>query len=486
MLAALLSALIPGTGQLYAGKRRRGWILIGLSAAALLVAIGVYSRGKIFVAKLAVDPTMLVLFLIANAVGLSIRMFAVVDAYLAARRLGSERHPDTAFVTALGLAFLVFLTVIPHGWLGRRNLAAYDLITSISAVDENQAAPTSPAPTSEDQQRTDGEGVGPAATTSSSTTTTTLPKLWEGEERLGILLMGADSGPGRRGIRTDTLMVLSIDPETGYAAMFGVPRNMAQIPFPPGSPAAENFDCHCFPQIANEIYPYGLGHPELFPGGPNSGANAVKSSLGELLGIEIHYFVLANLQGFVGMVDALGGVTINVTRRVYDAEYPHEEGSTVVIDIPVGVHHMDGSTALAYARSRRTSDDYDRMGRQRCVVEALVDQADTLQLLSAFPSLVPIIIENVLTDVPIGQLPDLIELGAKVDTDQIVTVRLVPPDYISGRDSQRYPIPNLERIRSTVQTAISLPPAQAIAALNLQSLEAACPELEIETETGTG
>lgn len=495
LLAAFLSALIPGLGQWYNGKRRRAWIFFAVDIVAILVALVIYSRGKLFVAKLFLDPQILIVFLILNAVGLGFRVIAMVDAFLTAYRINPDAlGPRPAAVTAIGLAFLVLLTIYPHGYVGQRNLAAYDLLTYDFVTDPNQASTsTSTTDPSATSTTTDGSGTtqpGDSSTssTSSSTTTTTTqpPSLWEGNERLNVLLMGGDAGPGRRGIRTDTMIIVSIDPDNGDTAMFSIPRNHVRYPIPEGHPAYDIWECHCFlgfAGLANEIYQYGLDNPDMFPGGPNSGANAIKTILGHGLGIDIHYFAMVNLEGFVDMIDALGGVTINVQQRVYDGEYPHEDGTVEVIDIAPGIQHLDGHLALAYARSRRTSDDYNRMGRQRCVLEALAEQADVVTLLQQFPTLVPIIQDSVLTDIPIRQLPELIELADKVDTERIVSVRFIPnapefagtpTSYIGGWTEDRFPIPNVDLIRETVNTATTLSPEEAVAALNLQPLEDEC------------
>jgi len=138
---------------------------------------------------------------------------------------------------------------------------------------------------------------------------------------------------GRRGIRTDTMIVLSIDPATGWVAMFGIPRNLWGLPLPPGHPAQGSFACgDCFGAIANEIYPWGLGRPDLF-GEESPGAAAAEDLLGHLLGIDIHYFALVDLAGFVDVIDALGGVDIVVQHPIHDDEYTNVDGTYSVKDL---------------------------------------------------------------------------------------------------------------------------------------------------------
>jgi hypothetical protein len=144
---------------------------------------------------------------------------------------------------------------------------------------------------------------------------------------------------------------------------------------------------------------------------------------------------------------------------------------------------MDGHLALAYTRSRRTSDDYNRMGRQRCVIEALATQTDPVAVLRSLPSLVPAIQDSVITDLPISSIPDFLDLLSRADLETIPSVRFMwrapefagtPTSYVAGWTSDRYPIPNVDLIRETVATVISLPPEEAIETLNLQRMEETC------------
>jgi len=316
-------------------------------------------------------------------------------------------------------------------------------------------------------------------TTAPTTTTTTLPEGFPAEGRVNILLLGGDSGIGRRGVRTDSMMVVSIDPATGGVAMFGIPRNLINLPLPPGHPAQGSFACgDCFPRIANEIYPWGLERPDLF-GELNPGGQAAKDLLGYLLGLEIHYFALVDLEGFVDIIDTVHGVDIEVKREIRDEEYPNVDGTFSVVDVPPGRYHMDGEEALYYARSRHGSDDHDRMGRQRCVLHAIATQPHPLLLLTEMDR----IREKVLTDMPASAVILLLGLLPRADLDEVVSIRfwneapeLAGSDlrYIRGWSPDRYPIPDREVIAQTVAIALSLPPAEAIATLNLQPLEEVC------------
>lgn len=478
--------LLPGSGQWYAGRSRKASWMLAIAALIVAVWVWLWSRGEVFLLKLSVQPRW-ILALLAAAVAVGIfRIVVVVDAF----RSVDAYRPRSRWATlgaVAGLGVLLVATLLPHVVVARYAVLQHDLITSVFAPNPPAAAPPlASTTTSTTTPVTAGDRTSTTLAPPAPTTTTTAPPataspLWEEGERLNVLFMGGDAGPGRRGIRTDTMIVVSIDPDSGAAAMFGIPRNFTNMPLAAG-PAVQQFP-NGFTDIANAIYQYGLNNPDLFPGETSSGATAIKGSIGELLGIDIHFYALVELQGFVDLIDAVGGVTVYVPERVYDAAYPHEDGGTEVIDILPGTYDMDGHMALAYARSRRSSDDYNRMGRQRCVLEALVEQADAVALLRAFPDLVPVIKDTLTTDIPVAGLPDLIDVLAAVDTARVVSVRFIPPRFITGRNADRYPIPDVAGIRSAVATILELPPEEAVAALNLESLDRACPEGPVVDDT---
>ncbi len=376
----------------------------------------------------------------------------------------------------VGLVFLLFLTAIPHYWVGERNLAMYTAFTHDYNVDPGQVDIA-------DVTTTTGGGTVPASVT---TTTAPMSDAFPEDGRVNILLLGGDSGIGREGVRTDSMIVLSIDPETGWTAMFGIPRNLRRVPLPPDHPASNWWGdaCPgCYPQLLNLLYGDGLTRPDIW-GGPNSGANAMKETIGYLLGIDIHYYALVDLVGFISIVDAIGGIDIEVPRRVYNEAYnfaPGEENQ--VLDIPVGLQHFDGRTALAYSRSRADSNDFDRMSRQRCVLQAIAEQTDPVTAIRELPTLVDVITDNVFTDIPVSALPDFVSLLEKFTPDEVVSVRYMPDapefagtstSYIADWTEDRYPIPDRDFIAERTEIALSLPPLEAIAALGLQKIEDVC------------
>jgi len=271
------------------------------------------------------------------------------------------------------------------------------------------------------------------------------------------------------------MITVSIDPVTGEAAMFSVPRNWTQAPLPEGMGV---WDCNCYPELINELWVMGEQYPDAFPGPGTPSENAVKGVIGEFLGIDIDYYAMVNLDGFVEIVDALGGVDIYVPSKVIDEKYPLEDDSGFErIEIDAGWQTMDGHIALAYARTRNQDSDYFRMNRQRCVIEAMIEQGDPVSLVLNFGSLADVIKRTMLTDIPIDALPRLIELLPSVDIDNVVSVRFIPPDYhLKYRDDGKPGrVANIDLVHEHVQLVIN-DPERAVRELGLEQLEDVCGE----------
>lgn len=293
----------------------------------------------------------------------------------------------------------------------------------------------------------------------------------EADGRLTVLLIGGDAGPQRIGLRTDTMIVVTVDRETAQAALFGVPRNLVNVPLPEGPASA--FSCRCWPDLLNALYAYGWERPDLFPGGDNPGATALMGAIGELLGLPVDHYALVDMAGFVEVIDVLGGVEIDVPEEVLVRLSPPKEGEGwQVYDIKPGRQHLDGREALAYARSREGGSDYDRMLRQRCLIGAIAKEADAGSLLRRYPKLAKVAKASVTTDIPLDALPDLIELADRVETDRVIAVGFGPPDYVASLRADNYPVPSVERMRAAVQAALAGSPEAG--GLPLQTLPTTC------------
>jgi LCP family protein required for cell wall assembly len=306
----------------------------------------------------------------------------------------------------------------------------------------------------------------PAATlTSKRPAAATLPSSALGRDgRFTVLLLGSDAGPSRSGARTDTMVLLSIDPRRRTALMIGVPRNLARIPVPAGRMRDQFPDG--FDNIANAVYGYGTSHPTWFGHVKDPGATATEQAVASATGLEIDDWAMVDLRGVVGVVNALGGVTMNIPESLSDRVSPYRDGgASISADIRRGHRHLTPDQVYVYIRSRHADSDYQRMRRQRCVLEAMGDQLTGPRLVSVYPALAGAVTHYVTTDIPRRRLPALVQLGSALRTSQVRTLLLVPP-LVDPRN------PDFEQIRTLVRNALAghLPSSSTAST----SLSAAC------------
>lgn len=249
-----------------------------------------------------------------------------------------------------------------------------------------------------------------------------------------VLLLGGDEGPGRWAMRTDSMILVIVHRDSGRIAMVSVPRNLNVVRFPPGSAMAEEFP-KGFDGLANAIYPYVFTHEEIAAtyarGELQPEAVALASGLSYSFGITIDDYVLVNMQGFLELVDVMGGVTLTLDERVpmpgnvpgAKHDYPPYIGP--------GEVEMDGTVALGFARSRSGDSDYGRMGRQRQLLSALAAQASGADVLRRFPDLAEVMRWTVRTSLNTDEFSFLVERlqdGAAVKE----SIGLAPPLVNTG------------------------------------------------------
>jgi LCP family protein required for cell wall assembly len=413
--ALLASLLFPGLGLLVTGARRAGLAVAGAAAAVIVGLLLWYRIGlRSAVAAAAVSPTWLWFLIIASVSAMAVR----VVASLAALRAAAQRSPAPPLTTGLALIVVMTAICVPHVLVVRYASEQLDLLDTVFADVPATVAMPGPEP-----------GLDLADQMAASPATST----WHGSDRLTRLGLGSDAGVDRVGVRTDTIIVVSIDVETGDAAVFSIPRNWEGIPFPNGSPAADAYP-DGYPGLANAIYGLGVERRDLFPGAGDPGATAIKQAMAQLLGIPIQYHVRVGMPAVVETIDLFGGLDLVVTERIDDGIGPIEAGGPpLTIETRPGKHHFDGLTTLAYVRSRIESSDYNRMARQRCVIGAMIDQVDSFEVLANHDELAKILAEHVTTDVPIDELPSLLDIAQRMDPATITSINFVPPDYPAGR-----------------------------------------------------
>ena len=429
-----VGAFLPGTGFLAAGYRRLGWTL--LAGLALLVGTVAFlaTAGKHIAIRLAVSPTGLLL-VIAVAIGLAVVWALVVIAQY--RVLAPDATTSGQHMVGSVLVVLLALGVAAPAFEAA-HLASVQrhLITGLFGDDVQSA--TVP----------DSAKANP----------------WGSKDRVNVLLLGGDGGADRTGIRTDTVIVASVDTHTGATTTFNLPRNLEELPFPADSPLHKVYP-HGFKAAAagsasgaeeesllNAIYRNGpRDHPDILGPSDNPGADFLKLGVGAALGLHIDYFVMVNLDGFSQLVDALGGITVNVNYYVPIGGEPTLGYLPDAYIAPGPNQHMDGARALSYARGRFGLSDYLRMQRQRCMINAIVTKADPMNLLSRYQQIAGTAQNIVTTDIPSSVVGDFADLALKVKDAGIKSVvfddSVIKPAY-----------PDYDKIRSMVEDAIH-PPA---------------------------
>jgi LCP family protein required for cell wall assembly len=282
---------------------------------------------------------------------------------------------------------------------------------------------------------------------------------WAGTDRVNVLLLGGDGGKGRTGVRTDTVILVSINTHNGRSVMFSLPRNMMNAQFPEDSPLHDEYPDGYSGSLDPSFYMLNAIYgqvPENYPGilgkSDNEGADAVKQAVSGSLGVPVDYYVLVNLKGFQSIVDAMGGITVNVNTKVA-INGNTDAGIPPTGYIEPGPHqHLDGFHALWFARGRYGADDYQRMDRQRCTVDAIIDAAKPMNLFRHYTDLVAAGKETVFTDIPLELAPAFVELALKVKDSKTRSVVFKPSEHFNSSD------PDFDWMQQTVQKAIHPPP----------------------------
>lgn len=213
---------------------------------------------------------------------------------------------------------------------------------------------------------------------------------WDGETRLTLLLMGIDRRPGETGLayRTDTMMLISLDPQQDMLGILSIPRDLwVDVP---GYGALQRVNV---PMVLGELQCAGCG--------PDLAIETIQYNLG----MRIHGYAVVDFEVFTTLVDAIGGIDLDVPHAIYDYDYPSMDYGYEPFIIEAGIQHLDGQTALKYARTRHTDSDFERARRQQSVMMAIRDrllQDDTLlRLIGQSPALLAELTQEVHTSVSV-------------------------------------------------------------------------------------
>lgn len=260
---------------------------------------------------------------------------------------------------------------------------------------------------------------------------------WTGVERVNVLLLGVDERPQENGMsRTDTMMLLTLEPQTLQAGVLSIPRDL-WVPIPGYNQGRINTA-------------HRLGEMYNYPGG---GPALARETVEYNLGVPIQYYVRLNFQGFVDLVNLIGGIDIYVAEPINDLLYPDHNYGYEPLYIAAGQQHFDGEMALKYARTRHNSNDFDRARRQQQVLLAILERVTRLDML---PQLAPrigelynIMEQSIATNLTLDEVLALAGLAVKVDRAQIrfaVIDQSYTEDYITP-DGAQVLIPLRERMR---------------------------------------
>jgi LCP family protein required for cell wall assembly len=294
--------------------------------------------------------------------------------------------------------------------------------------------------------------------------------------RYNVLLLGGDSGKGRNGLRPDSLTVASINAETGKSVLIGLPRNLQDVPFPDDSVMAKRFPKGFTWSNGelNEVNTWAENNKQLFPESDTrpAGVQATISAVEAITDMEMNYYAMVNLKGFSSLVDAVGGVTLNVKEKTAIGGI----GSPIRGYIPAGKHKLNGEQTLWYARSRVENDDWSRMGRQKCVMSAMLHQLSPQKVLFNAQAIAESGSNLVTTDIPPQQLGSFMDLALKAKAQKIATVSLVPPAIYTGN-------PDYDKVRRIIRKAID--DAEGRPTGGILDAELSVPQIKVEAKKDT-
>lgn len=503
-LAAALSLIFPGLGQIYAGAIRRGVLWAVPTLALVLAAIIVLAGGQNALLNLVSTDEKVLALVALNIAFFFYHVAAMFDAYGIAQRERRVAGFAASGAGGVALVVLVALALLIHAVPTNYALSVNDFLNRF--LTGRPGVITSPSfsheppgtfetdPPEESPSGTPGETPTPGQTPSGGPTgqptptpggptppPTSFPPIntpWG--DRVNVLLIGSDAGPGRTGGRTDTMILLSVEINTGKAALFGFPRNMTNVPLPEdrdGNPVNGRFWTDPHPpgngnpnlSLLANLWQYAYDNPGQFytpqescpADAPNreqclGDARAFRATTGaiqNLAGVQIHGVIAVNLNAFRDLVDAVGGVWVDVPSAIYDDKYPTEDGvSPRIIDIWPGCQWFDGIYALAYARSRHADSDYQRMKRQQLVIGSVRRQLDPLALLPRTDELLNIASTNMWTTLSRQDILLLAQVAARVDANRMYNVRIAPSRYPTNLSADE-----IRSIRSRIQNIFGEP-----------------------------
>ncbi|MFF1818751.1 LCP family protein [Kribbella sp. NPDC058245] len=427
---AIVGVLLPGVSYLAAGRRRLGTAVTLLSLSLYGAAVYLALARRDDVVTWALNPDILLWMVVGLGVIALYWVAVLVSSYKMLRPMAAGPGARLAGSAVIGL--------VCFGMASSTALGAQTLMAQRQLVEKVFSGDSSKSQTRPKIKNTKDP--------------------WAQLPRLNILLLGADDGAGRQDTRTDSVMIASIDTRTGKTALISLSRNWMRMPFPAGTALHKKFPTGYWDPHGKEDQPnYYLDamyrlipaeHRDLIGPSDNPGADVLKLSAGEAMGLKLHYYVQVNLAGFAQLVEALGGITVNINYRVPVGGNDDKKIPASRYLEPGPDRHLNGTDALWFARGRYQVQGADvaRQARQRCTVKAIVERATPQNVLANYMDLAKAGENLIRTDIPQTILPAFVTLGQRVKNAQITNIDLnKPKNYPSGSN------PKYEAMRKLIQ-----------------------------------
>jgi LCP family protein required for cell wall assembly len=447
-----LGTVVPGAGLTQTRSRRFGWVLLVLALVSLVVVVsyvmrtGATKAALLIVARPNALQTLAVVFVVGGILWCGSIILTAVQSRPS--RLDRTRTRVLAGFTTL-MVFLVAGSSF--------KFAEYTTITQNTVAGVFGQTPVTP-------------GVGAQIAEGEDP--------WADQARVNILLLGSDAGADRIGTRTDSMILASIDTQSGRTALISMPRNLLKAPlakesplralYPSGRFGSPDSTCDQGPgqcmltNLYADAEDYAKAHPGAYPAGDAPGRVELRGAVEQITGLDVHQTVVIDLKGFSRLIDAMGGLDINVKLSGYGTKLTiggqHDANGNlfgVKGYFEPGRQHLDGYHSLWYARTRAADSDTYRQMRQRCVVQAIVQQVNPAQMVSKYPEIAAILKDNIYTDIPAQHLPAFVELVERVQKAKISSVALTQKQKVYSGD------PDYALIRALVRKGIEPPKAAA-------------------------
>jgi len=427
----VLGAIIPGVGLWRAGHRVAGGVITCVFIAVVTALLAVRANQPLLL-RLGTQTSVL-MGLTAALLGIGVIWVIVIGVTHLALRPKRASLPQRA-AGALVVGLLSFGVMAPLAFGANLAYTTTTVVSVFQSDDKDNSATVEQLP----------------------------PDPWAKKARLNVLILGGDHDAGRSialGSRTDTVILASIDTRTGATTLFSLPRQTARMPFPKDSPLHKYFpqgwyDGHDPADPEYMLNAMSRNLPNLVPKdviGKTKylGFDAMKLAVGEGLGLKVDYFVMVDMEGFKDFINAIGGITVNVNYRVPIGGKTDAHVLPSDYIEPGPNQHFGGRLALWYARGRYGLNDYSRMERQRCVINAVVQQAQPATVLTKYQAVAAAGKKSITTDIPQSALADLITLAERVHGTTLRSVVFQPG--VAGFVSAN---PDYQALRKQVQKAL--------------------------------